>query len=118
KLFDLERKDGKKPIIDKLTGINDDVYVIQRSSNSIVWKNGKIFIERKSPELISDIAFNQQDIYLFTTINSNKGTDLPAFLIYKNNRSEEHTSELQSRENLVCRLLLEKKKNKKKLKYT
>src|SRR5690606_40996620 len=26
------------------------------------------------------------------------------------NRSEEHTSELQSRENLVCRLLLEKKK--------
>src|SRR5690606_36944588 len=26
-------------------------------------------------------------------------------------RSEEHTSELKSRENLVCRLLLEKKKN-------
>src|SRR5207302_5565971 len=32
-------------------------------------------------------------------------------------RSEEHTSELQSRENLVCRLLLEKKK-KNILKYT
>src|SRR5207302_10125167 len=31
-------------------------------------------------------------------------------------RSEEHTSELQSRENLVCRLLLEKKKKKKKRK--
>src|SRR5699024_12076588 len=29
----------------------------------------------------------------------------------KNNRSEEHTSELQSRFDLVCRLLLEKKKN-------
>src|SRR5699024_11401676 len=29
-------------------------------------------------------------------------------------RSEEHTSELQSRFDLVCRLLLEKKKNKKK----
>ena len=28
-------------------------------------------------------------------------------------RSEEHTSELQSRHNLVCRLLLEKKKKKK-----
>src|SRR5436309_12517367 len=27
-------------------------------------------------------------------------------------RSEEHTSELQSRENLVCRLLLEKKNNR------
>src|SRR5690606_40546098 len=31
-------------------------------------------------------------------------------------RSEEHTSELQSRENLVCRLLLEKKKKNKKKK--
>src|SRR5690606_795877 len=30
-------------------------------------------------------------------------------------RSEEHTSELQSRENLVCRLLLEKKKKHKKI---
>src|SRR5690606_41671447 len=29
---------------------------------------------------------------------------------FNRNRSEEHTSELQSRENLVCRLLLEKKK--------
>src|SRR2546421_4926216 len=28
-------------------------------------------------------------------------------------RSEEHTSELQSRSDLVCRLLLEKKKNRK-----
>src|SRR5436309_11252716 len=35
------------------------------------------------------------------------GTD-PA--IHGGRRSEEHTSELQSRENLVCRLLLEKKK--------
>src|SRR5206468_8350737 len=31
-------------------------------------------------------------------------------------RSEEHTSELQSRSDLVCRLLLEKKKKKKKRK--
>src|SRR5690606_603316 len=33
-----------------------------------------------------------------------------AFIITPYMRSEEHTSELQSRENLVCRLLLEKKK--------
>src|SRR5207248_5704751 len=32
-------------------------------------------------------------------------------------RSEEHTSELQSPYDLVCRLLLEKKKNNKKLKH-
>src|SRR5690606_41685768 len=31
-------------------------------------------------------------------------------LVTTKKRSEEHTSELQSRENLVCRLLLEKKK--------
>src|SRR5439155_21358336 len=33
-------------------------------------------------------------------------------------RSEEHTSELQSRGHLVCRLLLEKKKKKNKNRYT
>src|SRR5437016_11850150 len=32
-------------------------------------------------------------------------------------RSEEHTSELQSLTNLVCRLLLEKKKKKNSIKY-
>src|SRR5207302_2739941 len=38
--------------------------------------------------------------------------DEPATVLLKpgQERSEEHTSELQSRENLVCRLLLEKKK--------
>src|SRR2546427_9238930 len=34
---------------------------------------------------------------------------LQAIALYQ--RSEEHTSELQSQSNLVCRLLLEKKKN-------
>src|SRR5690606_41654364 len=37
------------------------------------------------------------------------GVDI--FFVISGFRSEEHTSELQSRENLVCRLLLEKKKN-------
>src|SRR5690606_41683577 len=37
--------------------------------------------------------------------------DLHALLDMRH-RSEEHTSELQSRENLVCRLLLEKKNQK------
>src|SRR2546430_3267153 len=34
----------------------------------------------------------------------------PNFVRAFSNRSEEHTSELQSQSNLVCRLLLEKKK--------
>src|SRR5947209_15868542 len=37
----------------------------------------------------------------------------PAGLLQRDDRSEEHTSELQSRQYLVCRLLLEKKKKKK-----
>src|SRR5438034_7117663 len=37
----------------------------------------------------------------------------PGYTIYVGGRSEEHTSELQSHSDLVCRLLLEKKKKKK-----
>src|SRR3712207_4480621 len=47
---------------------------------------------------------------------SNKGIgarlDTSPQTVCKWRRSEEHTSELQSRQYLVCRLLLEKKKNK------
>src|SRR5438132_7885309 len=39
--------------------------------------------------------------------------DAPRGLRVVQPRSEEHTSELQSHSDLVCRLLLEKKKNKK-----
>src|SRR2546429_4445068 len=35
---------------------------------------------------------------------------LTTFICFRSTRSEEHTSELQSRLHLVCRLLLEKKK--------
>src|SRR5690606_39455166 len=46
-----------------------------------------------------------------TTFPCNDIMSLPdeLFKPYDDMRSEEHTSELQSRENLVCRLLLEKK---------
>src|SRR5690349_23714823 len=40
-----------------------------------------------------------------------RGRDRPP--VGDHDRSEEHTSELQSRRDLVCRLLLEKKKKKK-----
>src|SRR5690606_39770655 len=42
--------------------------------------------------------------------HAGEGRDLPVGPAEADERSEEHTSELQSRENLVCRLLLEKKK--------
>src|SRR5256885_12797112 len=46
------------------------------------------------------------------TQRTSADTETPS--VQHNIRSEEHTSELQSPCNLVCRLLLEKKKNKSK----
>src|SRR5690242_21208295 len=46
----------------------------------------------------------------FVTANESENSDL--FWAIRGGRSEEHTSELQSHVNLVCRLLLEKKKKK------
>src|SRR5690349_14476273 len=43
------------------------------------------------------------------------GVQRQLYLFLAATRSEEHTSELQSRRDLVCRLLLEKKKNNKRL---
>src|SRR5690625_5390685 len=66
-----------------------------------------IGITSKLPRITSDPPcdhkFNCCDITLSWLIR---------FSICCGPRSEEHTSELQSRGHLVCRLLLEKKKNK------
>src|SRR5438093_5136623 len=48
--------------------------------------------------------------------NSSGGESAPHDARHADDRSEEHTSELQSLTNLVCRLLLEKKKKKNKKK--
>src|SRR5258707_8183193 len=46
-------------------------------------------------------------------VASRGGKKLPKGALVDHDRSEEHTSELQSRQYLVCRLLLEKKKKEK-----
>src|SRR5690606_37138981 len=59
---------------------------------------------RACPSRSTSTASCKKPSRTFTTAcPSTKSTSRPS-------RSEEHTSELQSRENLVCRLLLEKKK--------
>src|SRR3989449_5653219 len=50
--------------------------------------------------------------YVFGILMARKEVVVLGFLASIAWRSEEHTSELQSRLHLVCRLLLEKKKNK------
>src|SRR5260370_18978053 len=58
-------------------------------------------------------AFAWRRLQRFPFLSALDRNDLRALAI----RSEEHTSELQSHLNLVCRLLLEKKKNKIYTKY-
>src|SRR5690625_6921531 len=64
-----------------------------------VWEfcmfNGRIFGLPFPSELITDAVFYRRDLF------EELGVEV---------RSEEHTSELQSRGHLVCRLLLEKQK--------
>src|SRR5436305_10364087 len=55
-----------------------------------------------------DIPDDNEFKYAF--INTLQKFTLPEPYVINHNRSEEHTSELQSRPHLVCRLLLEKKK--------
>src|SRR5205807_7691832 len=49
---------------------------------------------------------------LVARVGAQRGVGREQDALLQTNRSEEHTSELQSPCNLVCRLLLEKKKNK------
>src|SRR5690554_7086007 len=54
-------------------------------------------------------TFANQGVYVKPRFIS-KITDKSGVVLFESRRSEEHTSELQSRPHLVCRLLLEKKK--------
>src|SRR5207302_1597185 len=62
-----------------------------------------------NPDFFQDF-FSEAFLYDGGASNS-WGTRVAYRQKFSDDRSEEHTSELQSRENLVCRLLLEKKKN-------
>src|SRR5689334_23423054 len=61
------------------------------------------------------ILFDGVDITPLSTQKRNIAQVFQFPVIYDTMRSEEHTSELQSQFHLVCRLLLEKKKNKNKI---
>src|SRR3712207_8635199 len=58
----------------------------------------------ESRPVIAEVVATQRAVAFAET------TGAPVYIVHLS-RSEEHTSELQSRQYLVCRLLLEKKKN-------
>src|SRR5690606_40170743 len=69
------------------------------------------FAERAGPILRSSTTMGARLGFTATPAHGNgRGAVHGGMLATLLDRSEEHTSELQSRENLVCRLLLEKKK--------
>src|SRR5690606_40444811 len=58
---------------------------------------------------LRQVEFALFDFRLHAEYDPARGARIAELLAEVRERSEEHTSELQSRENLVCRLLLEKK---------
>src|SRR2546429_5996103 len=64
-----------------------------------------LFPTRRSSDLVTDVP-------MVPNVGVTPETSGIVPLVMDTLRSEEHTSELQSRLHLVCRLLLEKKKNK------
>src|SRR5438874_8914862 len=88
--------------------------MIRRPPRSTLFPYTTLFRSRRSCSLL-----------LYPTGNSNVRSSAVKIRIFRvesniaeqiSQRSEEHTSELQSRRDLVCRLLLEKKKKKTKRK--
>src|SRR3712207_9577099 len=62
----------------------------------------KLLVDMSPEELVSCVDFR----YITDALTHEEALEI----LRNNERSEEHTSELQSRQYLVCRLLLEKKK--------
>src|SRR5258707_10383501 len=67
---------------------------------------------KRARGIISKVATRRLAGAVNSPSSSCKRGKSPVCRTSSENRSEEHTSELQSRQYLVCRLLLEKKKNK------
>src|SRR5256886_9114142 len=74
-------------------------------------------VQRNVPPVVQPGSESEADLAYDLRPHMKRGTGVFPRSIWERQivgkvRSEEHTSELQSQSNLVCRLLLEKKKNK------
>src|SRR3712207_7896321 len=84
--------------------------MIRRPPRSTLFPYTTLF--RSVPPFLVGMTLLERDLPLPVRLDlSLVAADLPLLFIFGLIRSEEHTSELQSRQYLVCRLLLEKKKN-------
>src|SRR3712207_7970468 len=100
--FSLELKQEQKLIMTQQMQLS--VKLLQMSNIDI-----QTYVEKEIQENpVIDVDYNIGECEKI-----NYEIDYKRFLKHLDSRSEEHTSELQSRQYLVCRLLLEKKKKKK-----
>src|SRR3712207_7211611 len=89
--------------------------MIRRPPRSTLFPYTTLFRSPEPPEIPRPDVIPGADEYAGTYSGAGRTLALIAEgerLLLLDGRSEEHTSELQSRQYLVCRLLLEKKKNK------
>src|SRR3712207_8418322 len=89
--------------------------MIRRPPRSTLFPYTTLFRSKQNVELIAKLDtlardFSDFPLLVGTSRKSFIGHILGGAPVDKRVRSEEHTSELQSRQYLVCRLLLEKKK--------
>src|SRR5258706_10516830 len=83
--------------------------MIRRPPRSTLFPYTTLFRSDSRGKVFGVEGLRVADASLFPTLMM-AGKLVPAIIRVGNRRSEEHTSELQSLTNLVCRLLLEKKK--------
>src|SRR3712207_8350230 len=86
--------------------------MIRRPPRSTLFPYTTLFRSRDTVAIFRDLLRTHQDalnrLNVYPVPDGDTGTNMARTL----DRSEEHTSELQSRQYLVCRLLLEKKKKR------
>src|SRR5690606_39780820 len=89
----------------------------RRSSDLIIPESITVQeLANRMTERAGDVVKSLMKMGVMATMNHAIDADTAELIVHEfghtfKRRSEEHTSELQSRENLVCRLMLEKKKN-------
>src|SRR5699024_935530 len=105
---------GEKLVFEELFEIDIDISKLENKLYELIMKNKNdgMTLEVNSS---GGLHFVEIDLFLGELGDTYDISYIIDFLSQFKKRSEEHTSELQSRFDLVCRLLLEKNKDKMKI---